>query len=156
MPRFLNQLITVAVWHHWVLFLQCWWHRYLCRHIYKKGTEKVVLWEVKGLIQVIVKFRTEICICFYHWTSFLGTWNFNSENICAQERLISFSYTIWFMISEKKIYYHAQVSSPWRMHTLQKYQRGIQFFFFSALNYFYMDQWFLLIWTHTYRRRREF
>ena len=71
-------------------------------YIYKMGTEKVVLWEVKGLIQVIVKFRTEICICFYHWTSFLGTWNFNNENICAQERFISFSYTIWFMISEKK------------------------------------------------------
>ena len=44
----------------------------------------------------------KFCICFYHQTSFLGTWNFNSENNCAQGRLISSIYTIWFMISEKK------------------------------------------------------
>ena len=33
-------------------------------------------------------------VCFYHQTSFLGTWNFNNENNCAHERVISFSYTI--------------------------------------------------------------
>ena len=35
---------------------------------FKKETEKIVLLQVKGLIQIIVKFRTEknICACFYH------------------------------------------------------------------------------------------
>ena len=76
----------------------------------------------------------KFCICFYHQTSFLGTWNFNSENNCAQGRLISSIYTIWFMISEKKKQKkkQVQVSSPWCMYTPQKSQRGIQNFF-SAL-----------------------
>ena len=35
---------------------------------FKKATEKIVLLQLKGLIQIIVKFRTEknICACFYH------------------------------------------------------------------------------------------
>ena len=37
----------------------------------KKDTEKVMLLEVKGLIQIIVKFRAEKkFVCFYHQTSF--------------------------------------------------------------------------------------
>ena len=35
---------------------------------FKKETEKIVLLQVKGLIQIIVKFRTEknLCTFFYH------------------------------------------------------------------------------------------
>ena len=35
--RYLNKLISVAVWHHWALFLQCWWHR--CVYIYKQRND---------------------------------------------------------------------------------------------------------------------
>ena len=76
--------------------------------------------------------------CFYHQTSFLGIWNFNNENNCAHERLISFSYTIWFMISEKNIYHKAQVSSPWcciHHKSLNETYKN----FFQLLNYFYLD-----------------
>ena len=35
---------------------------------FKKETEKIVLLQVKGLIKIIVKFRTEECACVYHQT----------------------------------------------------------------------------------------
>ena len=48
-----------------------------------------------------------LCICFNHQISFWGVWIsvVSYENNCSEneERLISFSYTIWFMISEKNI-----------------------------------------------------
>ena len=72
--------------------------------------------------------------CFYHQTCFSGSWNFNNKNNCAHVRLISFSYTIWFMIFEKK-YHKGQVSSPWCMHTPQTSEWGIQKIF-SALKLF--------------------
>ena len=75
--------------------------------------EKVVLLEVKGLsISGLKKF----CVCFYHSTS----WNMKyqlQKQLCSfeNERLISLSYAISFLISEKK-YYKAHVSLPWYMH----------------------------------------
>ena len=74
-----------------------------------KILEKVVLLEVKGLIQIIVKFRAEKVLCMFLSPNILlrGIKYIDYENNCARlkkERLISFSDTIWFMISEKK--YH--------------------------------------------------
>ena len=60
---------------------------------------------VTGLIQFIVKFRAEKVLCTFLSPNILlrgmkywlrkQLWSFENE------RLISFSYTIWFMISEK-------------------------------------------------------
>ena len=66
---------------------------------FKKDTEKVVLLVVKGLIQIIVRFRAE---------NFLRT--FLSPKILLrgmkyqlQKQLCSFVNTIWFMISEQNL-----------------------------------------------------
>ena len=68
--------------------------------------------------------QRKTCVCFYHQTSFLGTWNIDSESNCAHLKmkcsLHASSYKIWFMISEK-IFLHCgarfftvvHVSSLW-------------------------------------------
>ena len=98
---------------------------------FKKETEKIVLLQVKGLIQIIVKFRTEKKIAhifIIHQSSFekghtvlpLGTkycvailWKSSNWKFVFSWRKINwyvlqiakayFSYTIWLMISEKSI-----------------------------------------------------
>ena len=65
---------------------------------FKKDTEKVILLEVKGLIQIIVKFRAEKILCTFlsikhpfegHEISIMKT-----VVLIKNKRLISFSYTI--------------------------------------------------------------
>ena len=71
----------------------------------KDDTEKVVLLEVKGLIQIIIKFRAEKSLCTFLSSNILlrGMKYLLQKQLCSfeNERLVSFSYTIWFMISEK-------------------------------------------------------
>ena len=68
-------------------------------------SEKVVLLEVKGLIQIIVKFRAEKVLCTFLSLNILlrgiKYWLRKQLSSFENERLISFSDTIWFMISEK-------------------------------------------------------
>ena len=77
---------------------------------FKKDTEKVVLLEVKGLMQVIVKFRAEKILFMFllikhrfegHEISITKT--YNCAHLKMKGSFHSASYTIWFMISEKKI-----------------------------------------------------
>ena len=74
---------------------------------FKEDIEKVVLLEVKALIQIIVKFKAEKILCTFLSPSILlrGMKYRLQKQLCSfeNERLISFSYKIWLMISEKNI-----------------------------------------------------
>ena len=106
---------------------------------FKKDTEKVVLLEVKELIQIIVNFRAEKDLCtflspniiFRDMKYQLRKQLYSFEN----ERLISFSYIIWFIISEKYITKFTFLHRATCMH--QKSQQGIQKCF-QPLNYLNM------------------
>ena len=73
---------------------------------FEKDTEKVVLSEVKGLIQIIVKVKAENVLRKFLSPNILlrGMKYWLRKQLCSfeNERLISFSYAICFMISEKK------------------------------------------------------
>ena len=73
---------------------------------FKKFTWKGLLLEVKGLIQIIIRFRAEKVLCMFLSPNILlrGIKYWLRKQLCSfeKERLISYSYTIWFMISEKK------------------------------------------------------
>ena len=118
---------------------------------FKKFTWKGLLLEVKGLIQIIVKFRAEKVLCMFLSPNILlrGIKYWLRKQLCSfeKERVISYSYTIWFMISEKKkftkcLFRHRGAC----MH--QKSQRSMQKMWTSD---FYL-------WTrvYTYRRRQKF
>ena len=91
----------------------------------------------------------KLCVRFYHQTSFWGASNIDYENNCAhlkmKVRLVSFSYTVWFMISETNITRCLFLHRGACMH--QKSQRGMQKMWTSG---FYS-------WTqvYTYRRTRR-
>ena len=83
----------------------------------------------KDLIQIIVNFRAEKIFCMSlsikhpfegHEISVTTT----IVLICENEKLISFSYTIWFMISEKNITRCTFLHCGACMH--QKSQQSIQ------------------------------
>ena len=97
--------------------------------------EKVVLLEVKGLsISGLKKF----CVCFYHSTS----WNMKYQlrkQLCSfeNERLISLSYAIWFLISEKKILQGARFFTV--VHACIKSLNEAYKKWFLPLSYLYVD-----------------
>ena len=72
---------------------------------FKKDNERVELLEVKGLIEIIVKFRAESILCTFLSPNILlkGMKYQLRKKLCSFEnrRPISFSYTICFMNSEK-------------------------------------------------------
>ena len=115
----------------------------------KRILEKIVLLEVKGLIQIIVTFRAEKALCTFLSPNILlrGIKYWLRKQLCSfeNERLILFSYTIWFMISEKNITRCLFLHRGACMH--QKSQRGMQKMWTSG---FYS-------WTqvYTYRRTRR-
>ena len=93
---------------------------------FKKGPEKIVLLHVKGLIRIIVKFRTEKKLCTFlsslshplergtkysHWTpSIVQQYSEKGRikiNCFIQIAKAHFSYTIyWLLVSEKSIMAH--------------------------------------------------
>ena len=106
---------------------------------FNKDTEKVVLLEVKGLIQIIVKFRAEkILRMFLSPNILLRDMKYRLwKQFCSfeNERLISFSCIIWVMISKKNITRCTFLHRGACVH--QKSQQGIKKFF-QPLNYLYV------------------
>ena len=84
--------------------------------VFKKDTEKgffILLVEMKGLIQIIFKFRAKkFWVRFNRQTSFWQAWSISYESNCAEnkERLILFSCTIWVHDFWKK--HHEMQVSP--------------------------------------------
>ena len=121
---------------------------------FEKDTEKVVLLEVKDLIKLLSSSGLKkFCVRSYHQTSFCFEGHetvkyWLRKQLCSFEnkRLISFSYTIWFMILEKNITRCMLLHRDACMN--QKSQLGIQKMWTSG---FY---W----WTrvYNYRRRQQF
>ena len=114
----LNQILNAV---QTVMTHACVWKKMFNGEImfysaFEKDTEKVVLSEVKGLIQIIVKVKAENVSRKFLSPNILlrgmKYWLQKQLRSFENERLISFSYTIWFMISEKNI---VHVSSPWRV-----------------------------------------
>ena len=78
---------------------------------FKKETENIVLLQVKGLIQIIVKFRTEknICACFYHrhqtQTSWMwwGTHKILCTKYCVAVTLKRKELTVYISLKESKL-----------------------------------------------------
>ena len=99
---------------------------------FEKDTEKILLLEVKGLIQIIVKFKAERTLCTFLSLKIPFRGMKLRKQLCSFEngRLISFSYTTWFMISDKNIARCMFIHRGAYMH--QKSQQDIQKFI-SAL-----------------------
>ena len=95
---------------------------------FKKDTAKVVLLKVKGLTQIIVKFRSEKILCtFLSPYILLRVMKYQlRKQLCTfeNERLISFSHTIWFTISDKILQGARFFAVVHGMH--QKSQQGIK------------------------------
>ena len=86
---------------------------------YKKGTEKVVLLEVEGLIQIIVKFWAEEIVCVFVSLKILlrGMKYWLRKQLCSfeNERLTSFIYNT-NLVHDFRKKYKVHISTWWCIH----------------------------------------
>ena len=86
---------------------------------YKKGTEKIVLLEMEGLIQIIVKFWAEEIVCVFLSLNILlrGMKYWLRKQLCLfeNERLTSFIYNT-NLVHDFRKKYKVHISTWWCMH----------------------------------------